>query len=62
LRLYYYHLTLEGQPPERWLHDETDPSDGSPGPYEFEFYWVRFPDEAPELAGEQGLLLHKLAV
>jgi 8-oxo-dGTP pyrophosphatase MutT (NUDIX family) len=62
LRMYYYHLTCDGQPPERWLHDETDPGDGSPGPYEFELYWVRFPDEVPVLAGEQGLLLHKLAL
>ena len=67
LRLYYYHLTLDGEPPERWLHDETDPSDGSPNPdgirapIEFELYWVRFPDEVPELVGEQGILLHKLA-
>jgi 8-oxo-dGTP pyrophosphatase MutT (NUDIX family) len=61
LRMVYYHLTLEGKPPERWLHDETDPSDGSPGPIEYEFYWVRFPDQVPALAGEQGALLDRLA-
>jgi hypothetical protein len=48
--------------PERWLHYELTPSDGSPGPIEFEFYWVRFPGEVPELVGDQGILLHKLQI
>ncbi len=26
--------------PERWVHYERTPSDGSPGPIEFEFFWV----------------------
>jgi len=62
LRMFYYHLTCDGQPPERWLHYELAPSDGTPAPIEFELYWVRFPDEVPTLVGEQGLLLHKLAL
>jgi 8-oxo-dGTP pyrophosphatase MutT (NUDIX family) len=60
LRMLYYHLTFDGHPPERWLHYEQAPSDGSPGPIEFELYWVRFPEEVPALVGEQGLLLDQL--
>lgn len=62
LRMYYYHLTCDGDPPERWLHHELDPSDGSPAPIEFELYWVRLPDEVPTLVGEQGIYLHALAL
>jgi 8-oxo-dGTP diphosphatase len=58
----YYHLVLHGQAPERWVHYEHTPSDGSPGPIELEFYWVTFPEQVPELAGQQGDLLYKLAL
>jgi 8-oxo-dGTP diphosphatase len=60
VREYFFHLTYDGESPERWLHDETDPGDGSPGPIEFELYWARFPDEVPELVGDQGIMLNKL--
>jgi ADP-ribose pyrophosphatase YjhB (NUDIX family) len=59
-RRYFFHLELHGEAPATWRHYETDPSDGSPGPIEFEFYWVRLPDEVPELSGGQGELLSKV--
>jgi 8-oxo-dGTP pyrophosphatase MutT (NUDIX family) len=60
-RRYVYHLGLRGGAPESWLHYESTPSDGTPGPIEFEFFWVRLPDEVPELAGAQGEFLDRLA-
>jgi 8-oxo-dGTP pyrophosphatase MutT (NUDIX family) len=61
-RRHFFHLTIDGQVPDRWLAYELDPSDGSPAPIEFELYWVPFPDEVPELSGEQGALLDKVAL
>ena len=46
---HFYHLRCAAAPPERWQHDEADPSDGSPAPIRFEFYWVDLPDGVPEL-------------
>ena len=60
VREYFFHLTMDGETPEQWLHYELAPSDGSPGPIEFELYWVRFPDEVPELVGNQGIMLGRL--
>jgi 8-oxo-dGTP diphosphatase len=60
-RLYFYHLEHYGRAPARWLHYERDPSDGSPAPIEFEFYWVRFPGSVPNL-GQQGVFLSELHV
>jgi 8-oxo-dGTP diphosphatase len=57
---HFFHLVLRGEAPARWTHFEEHPSDGSPAPIEFEFYWVRFPGEVPELAGGQGELLHRV--
>jgi len=59
LRSHFYHLVAGGELPERWLHYEDTPSDGSPGPIEFEFYWVSLA-AVPELACRQGDLLHRL--
>jgi len=61
VRMFYYHLSFDGETPERWVHDELDPSDGTPYPIPFELYWVRFPDEVPKLIGDQGIMLHKLS-
>ncbi len=57
---HFYHFEFTGKTLERWLHYETDPSDGSPALIEFEFYWVKHPDEIPALAGDQGAMLTKL--
>ena len=59
-RRHVYHLELIGEAPETWRHWEHYPSDGSPGPIEFGFYWVKYPGEVPELSGLQGALLGKL--
>jgi 8-oxo-dGTP pyrophosphatase MutT (NUDIX family) len=56
----FYHLLCTGSPPERWQHDECDPSDGSPAPILFELYWVDMPDAIPELAPGHGALLGAL--
>ena len=59
-RRHFYHLECRQETPTTWHHHEKDPSDGSTEPIEFEFFWVRFPDEVPELSGGQGELLSKL--
>ncbi len=56
LRRHFFHLGLDGEAPETWLNYEWNPSDGSPAPIEFEFFWVPlYP--APALAGDQGVRL-----
>ena len=59
-RRHYYHLVYKGAAPERWIHDELTPSDGTPGPIEFELYWIRFPDDIPELYGRLGDLISEV--
>jgi ADP-ribose pyrophosphatase YjhB (NUDIX family) len=54
---HFYHLLCGGDPPEGWLHDETDPSDGSSAPIRFEFFWAAIPDEVPKLICDHGILL-----
>lgn len=51
---YFYHAVLEGPAPERWLHGEHTPSDGSPGPIPFLLYWVNVPDGVPSLIADMG--------
>lgn len=59
IQRHYFHLGLEGTTPDSWLSYENEPSDGSPGPIEFECYWVRL-GEVPELAGGQEARLKNL--
>jgi 8-oxo-dGTP diphosphatase len=59
---YFFHLKCLAEMPETWLHYEMYPSDGSPAPIEFEFYWVQFPEQVPELSGGQGEFLSTLSV
>jgi ribosomal-protein-alanine N-acetyltransferase len=59
-RRYFFHLECRQETPTTWRHYENDPSEGSTEPIEFEFFWVKFPDEVPELSGGQGELLAKL--
>jgi len=59
-RRHFFHLASCGKAPTRWRHYEKYPSDGSPGPIEFELFWVRFPGEVPELVAGQGALLSRL--
>lgn len=57
---YYYHLACRENPPERWQHFETDPSEGDEGRILFELYWVRLPKEAPQLSGGLDRMLPRL--
>jgi 8-oxo-dGTP diphosphatase len=57
---YYYQLVGLEPLPEAWTHDETDPSDGSPQPIVFEFYWAKLPNDVPRLAGNQDKFLYRL--
>jgi 8-oxo-dGTP pyrophosphatase MutT (NUDIX family) len=56
----FFHLEFTGQAPEIWRHNEETPSGESPGPILFELYWVRLPDEIPDLTGAQGAFLNRL--
>ncbi|NIR02499.1 MAG: NUDIX domain-containing protein [Gemmatimonadales bacterium] len=55
-----YHLVCEENPPQSWRSDEHTPSDGTPGPITFEFFWVKFPEEVPELAAGHEVMLPRL--
>jgi 8-oxo-dGTP pyrophosphatase MutT (NUDIX family) len=57
---HYFHLRCESDPPETWRHFETDPSDGSATPIEFELFWVPLPDGVPALIADQGRMLPQL--
>jgi 8-oxo-dGTP diphosphatase len=57
---HFYHLRCTGDPPATWRHWESDPSDGSPGPIPFDFFWARLPDGVPELIADHGKLLPQL--
>lgn len=59
---HFFHVEFKGTPPQRWIHYEENPSDGTPGPIEFEFCWVHLPDEIPPLAGNQGAMIPRLDV
>lgn len=57
---HFFHLCYDGPEVANWRHDETDPSDGTPGPIRLEFYWVDLQREVPELVADQGAFLHVL--
>ena len=57
---HFYHLLCGGEPPERWQHDETDPSNRGPAPIRFEFFWAAIPGEVPKLICDHGILLSLL--
>lgn len=59
---HFYHLGLDGEVLETWLSYELTPSDGGPASIEFEFFWVSFPDDVPDLAGDQGSLLKAVRI
>jgi 8-oxo-dGTP pyrophosphatase MutT (NUDIX family) len=56
---HFFHLEHLGDAPERWIHYEERPSDGSPSPIEFMFYWVGLWDP-PELAWGHSDLLNEI--
>ena len=53
-RRYYYHLEYEGSAPSMWRHFEEHPSGGVSEPPEFELFWVKYPDDVPEIASRLG--------
>lgn len=59
---HFFHLHFTGINKDLWRHFERTPSDGHSGLIEFEFYWVKMPEDVPELAGELGVMLHKVKV
>lgn len=56
----FYHLVCDKTPPERWEHFEMYPSDGSPAPIRFAFFWVPLSDGVPELVPGHAKMLDKL--
>jgi 8-oxo-dGTP diphosphatase len=56
---YFYQLVSPEAPPDTWQHSEVSPSDGSPGPIVFEFFWARLPN-VPPLASNQDKFLYRL--
>lgn len=59
-RRHYFHLICLEETPSNWRHAEMDPSDGSPGPIEFEFFWVRMLQGVPPLSGNLGAMLSEI--
>jgi ADP-ribose pyrophosphatase YjhB (NUDIX family) len=57
---YFYHLRSNGNPPERWRHGELHPSDGSPAPIAFEFFWAHLPDGVPSLIADLDCMIPPL--
>ena len=57
---WFYHLACPGNPPAEWRHFETDPSDGSPGPIPFDFFWAEFPHEVPQLVADHDFMFPQL--
>ena len=46
---HFFHLMCLMDVPDTWQHYEHAPSDGSPGPILFEFYWLPLDEAAEEL-------------
>ena len=53
-RRHHYHLVLKGPAPSMWRHFEEHPSGGVFERIEFELFWVKFPNETPEIASRLG--------
>jgi 8-oxo-dGTP diphosphatase len=57
---HFYHLSCQSHPPTLWHHEELFASDGSTEPIRFELFWVRIPDNLPELFEDHGRMLPQL--
>lgn len=55
----FFHLTCDEATPERWRHDERDPTDAPGEVIPFELFWVDLPDGVPPLA-DHGRFLPEL--
>jgi 8-oxo-dGTP diphosphatase len=56
---HFFHVIATGDVPETFTHVEKFPSHGG-RPIPFDFFWVRIPNEVPELHAEHGALLDAL--
>lgn len=59
-RRYFYHLSLQEAPPERFEYHERFASEGETLPIAFEFWWVKLPEEVPWLMAGHGRFLPDL--
>lgn len=57
---FYFHLACSAEPPLTWRHYETNPSDGSPGPIAFDFFWVSLTSNVPPLIADMDEKLPEL--
>ena len=57
---FFYHLTMDTPPQDRWQNLETDPCDGTNNSYLFEFYWVDLHHEDPHLIADHDAFLPQL--
>jgi hypothetical protein len=57
---HFYHLRFGGETPAKWLAYETDASDGTPGPIEFELWWATIAEAASLLHRNDRHMLWKL--
>ena len=57
---YFFHLTCPSEVPETWQHHEHHPSDGSPGPILFEFYWLLLAEAAEVMDNYFSVMLDRL--
>ncbi len=57
---YFFHLTCSHEVPETWQHYERHPSDGSPGPILFEFYWQPLAEAAQRMDNYFSVMLERL--
>ena len=58
--IWCYHLVCDGDPPERWIHEERDPALGPKRIIPFELFWVPLPDGIPPLGGGAGRMIPRL--
>jgi len=57
---HFYHLRCTENPPETWKHGEMHPSDGTPGPIVFQFFWATLPNDIPPLIADHDACLPQL--
>lgn len=57
---HFFHLSSPPHVPDTWQHKELHPSDGSPAPILFEFYWLPLAEAAGELAPYYTVKLQQL--
>ena len=56
-RRHFFHLTLPGSAPERWLHEERHRAGGGP-PIAFELFWSSAADASVLIAGHGAFVGH----